>query len=295
MRISLYVACLLLVAAHCLPLSAASFAFPDDDNVLSGVWKGKITQNGQADIVASEYYFELSLTVRDGLVYGSSYSYVRNMQGKYVLRLSLEGKQADGRVLLSESKVIEYHNTISQKASFCIKQMELKLKKQGDEWVLEGSWSGLENTTREACVPGSIRLSRKSSEHSGEAMSFTFDKVTQLRDRKVKKGHTVKVYTKDITLRVFDEGKVDGDIISLNLNGNWILENYTLKENARSIKIKLEPDALSNYLIVYAHNMGKMPPNTTAIIFNDGRRERKVILNADMDTCDVIYFELVNP
>ena len=42
-------------------------------------------------------------------------------------------------------------------------------------------------------------------------------------------------------------------------------------------------------MICYATNK---PPCTAGVIVLDGKREKKVILNSDLDNCDIVYFEM---
>jgi len=87
---------------------------------------------------------------------------------------------------------------------------------------------------------------------------------------------------------------INGDIISLNYNGNYILEKFTLKNEKHKVDVILDGDkAVPNYLILYAHNLGEISPNTVAVIVDDGVTQQRFILNADMKTSDVIYFKQI--
>lgn len=83
-------------------------------------------------------------------------------------------------------------------------------------------------------------------------------------DRTIKKQNILSVSSRKVTINVWDNKKEDGDIVSLNLNGEWVLEDYTLKKAPLSLDIRLKKD-MDNYLILYAKNLGKKPPNTAAI------------------------------
>ena len=56
--------------------------------------------------------------------------------------------------------------------------------------------------------------------------------------------------------------------------------------NCISIQILTE-----NYLLLYAENLGKIPPCTAAISIDDNHTIEKVILNSDLNQCDIIYFQ----
>ena len=112
-----------------------------------------------------------------------------------------------------------------------------------------------------------------------------------LGDRKVKPGRLTTVYSDELEIVVWDDEYEDGDIISLNFNGEWILKEFTLKSRKTKINIRLEKNA-DNYLVLYAHNEGTRPPNTAALMVRDGKYNRKMALSSDMKSCGAINFRL---
>ncbi len=110
--------------------------------------------------------------------------------------------------------------------------------------------------------------------------------------RKIKEGKYLKVNSPDITVKVYDHKKIDGDIISLNYNGEWILHNHQLSAEPHPIQLKMDPASQQNYLMLYAVNLGKEPPNTVAVAIDDGQNTQTIILDSDLDSCDIIFFDL---
>lgn len=100
--------------------------------------------------------------------------------------------------------------------------------------------------------------------------------------RAVEVQHQVTVKNTEVTIDFWDNLIEDGDSVSVNLNGKWILENYKLKKVAKRMRVKLQPTG--NYLSMLAHNEGTRPPNTTAIRINDGERKQLVILKSNLET-----------
>jgi hypothetical protein len=66
-----------------------------------------------------------------------------------------------------------------------------------------------------------------------------------------------------VTLYFWDSGVEDNDTISINLNGVWVVNNLRLSKQRQSVQVKLQPG--SNYVIMYAHNLGDIPNNTSGI------------------------------
>ncbi|MGB0839757.1 MAG: hypothetical protein ACPGXL_06430 [Chitinophagales bacterium] len=126
--------------------------------------------------------------------------------------------------------------------------------------------------------------------NSSSVITIKKNRVTKFRDRKVKIGQNVAVKTPFITLYVYDHKKIDGDIITLNYNGNDVLREYNLVKEKEKIELVIDTGVARNYLILHAHNNGTVPPNTIALEFNDGTRDRQIVLNSSLDTSDIIYF-----
>lgn len=76
-----------------------------------------------------------------------------------------------------------------------------------------------------------------------------------------------------IELRFYDNAEIDGDSISLFLNGQLFREHIKLTGNAYSIRLALADLSESNELIMVAENLGSIPPNTSYMVavVNDKR------------------------
>ncbi len=278
---------LLLVA---LTTCMAQAQIADD---FSGKWTGFITQ--EEGSLANRYYFELDLQSEgEGKWKGSSFSFIKQKGGKrYVLRLALEAFLRNDTLVLQELRELEYVNELGSNTSYCLKKAHLTHTGQ-PEAVLAGTWEGTAPKSGSRCSPGKIEL-RRPPINPSEIDTLTRvqnGRIVSLEKRKVKEGQKLFFTGSNLTLRIFDEGKEDGDVISLLFNNQWILKNYKLKNEPRTIKIQASADRLNNFLICYAHSMGKLPPCTTAIIVSDGKKEKKVILNSDLENCDIVYFEI---
>ncbi|MFN8397269.1 MAG: hypothetical protein U0176_21780 [Bacteroidia bacterium] len=52
------------------------------------------------------------------------------------------------------------------------------------------------------------------------------------------------------------------------------------------------PQPGKNYLVMYAHNQGKYPPNTAAIIVDDGTRQNQIELKSNLNTSGALEITL---
>ena len=108
-------------------------------------------------------------------------------------------------------------------------------------------------------------------------------------NRKVITSKTVAVSQSNIEVFIWDNMKVDGDQISMMMNGKWVLHKHTLSQHKFKLDLKIDPHS-NNFLVLYAHNLGTQPPNTAAIRFYDGERTRELLLKSDLGECGAINF-----
>ncbi|OWY23095.1 hypothetical protein C7N43_31780 [Sphingobacteriales bacterium UPWRP_1] len=111
-----------------------------------------------------------------------------------------------------------------------------------------------------------------------------------LNNRAVKTGKRIVINSETVNLSVWDDEYDDGDTISIYYNGEWLLREYRLKTKPYHITIQVDRNA-DNYLILYAHNEGKRPPNTAAVTIDDGKNTRRVALSSGLNYCDALNFK----
>lgn len=103
------------------------------------------------------------------------------------------------------------------------------------------------------------------------------------KDRSVEEQGTIEVNKKEVTFLIWDSGQIDGDIVSLYVNGKAVISNYTLTGAKKSIPVTLENKGY-NYILLFAHNEGSIPPNTCAVSIDDGTKETNLVLSANLKT-----------
>ena len=104
--------------------------------------------------------------------------------------------------------------------------------------------------------------------------------LTQLEKRNNKVFDTIYIQDNHIAISLFDNGEIDGDIITVIFNNEIILSKQTLSE--KPIQIQLTPEkGKENLLIMYAENQGKVPPNTAIMRAQSGNNYYKIFLSAD--------------
>ena len=113
----------------------------------------------------------------------------------------------------------------------------------------------------------------------------------QMAKRKnTKEGHVV-VNTKIITLNVYDNGIVDGDTVSIFLNGKLLLSHQQISEKPIVINIELDENIVSNEIILFAENLGCIPPNTALVVVTAGDKRYELFSKANLEENAVLVFE----
>ena len=95
---------------------------------------------------------------------------------------------------------------------------------------------------------------------------------------------TVAITGDSLTLSFYDNGVVDGDIISVYINGRNVIEKALLKEAAIKKTIPISPTEEGIQLLLVAESLGSIPPNTGLLIIQDGTNRFEVRFSADLQT-----------
>ena len=101
---------------------------------------------------------------------------------------------------------------------------------------------------------------------------------------------TIEIDNPGFTVALYDNGEIDGDSISLFFNGKLILSHKRLSDKALTLKLNVDESRDINELIMYAENLGTIPPNTALMVVNDGDNRYEVRISSDLQKSGVIRF-----
>lgn len=99
-------------------------------------------------------------------------------------------------------------------------------------------------------------------------------------DRKVAVVRTLPVNTDSIIIRVYDNGVIDGDVVSVVYNDKVIIDKLSLTSKATIVKIPVNIEGI-NTLVFYAHNLGEFPPNTAKLEILYGSKREDLTISSD--------------
>lgn len=108
-----------------------------------------------------------------------------------------------------------------------------------------------------------------------------------INGRKVRKGRNVIVHHEEIIIQVHDKNEIDGDSIALYYGDSLLAQHVSLGKRKQSFTIKVDKYT-PRQLILYAENLGSVPPNTAALTIKDGRDTTDVVLGSDFKFCDSV-------
>ncbi|RYF12563.1 MAG: hypothetical protein EOO40_00955 [Deltaproteobacteria bacterium] len=77
-------------------------------------------------------------------------------------------------------------------------------------------------------------------------------------------------------VKLYDNGEVDDDTVSIYLDNKLILAKKRLSASPIELTVKLSEDAPEHVLVMVAENMGRIPPNTSLMLVYDGDKRHEV-------------------
>ena len=111
-----------------------------------------------------------------------------------------------------------------------------------------------------------------------------------VRNRSTELQQTVYFKSDSLQLSLFDNGEVDGDTVSVLMNGVIIFAKERLSTNAVRKMVAIDPSLDSVQLIMYAENLGTIAPNTGLLVVKDGRDIYEVRFNGNLQKNAAIVF-----
>jgi hypothetical protein len=94
--------------------------------------------------------------------------------------------------------------------------------------------------------------------------------VTRSRKNELTQAFTVT--SEEVTIKLYDNGEIDDDTISVYLDGKLILANKRLSDKPITYTLKMDESNPEHTLVMVAENLGRIPPNTSLMIVQDGDR-----------------------
>lgn len=108
--------------------------------------------------------------------------------------------------------------------------------------------------------------------------------------RKSEFTQAVNFKSDSLVLSLYDNGEIDGDTVSVYLNGEVIMARQGLKASAIKKTIYVTKGNEDFTLVLFADNLGKYPPNTGLLVVHDGDEVYNLRFSSDFQKNAGIVF-----
>ena len=192
--------------------------------------------------------------------------------------------------------------------------MSVAYRKENNNEFLEGTWNGFsKDNPGDLCIPGRVILSKTVSglneflhQHrdsiiTTEPLTISDNRLHELNfdtpflDTEPKKVTEISVNNPNLQIQLIDYLKVDNDTVSIYLNRNILARNIRITKRASLINFSLDPNTEMNEILLYAENLGEIPPNTSELIVIDGERKHRVMISSDKQKTAAVYLKFKIP
>ena len=116
---------------------------------------------------------------------------------------------------------------------------------------------------------------------------------TEIATRKTEKILDIVFNSDSLQLSIVDNGTVDGDTVSLVLDGKVIVEKLGLTSQPFRMTIPVNvPQGDSLKLVLYAENLGSIPPNTGLLVIQDGINRHEIRFESDLQKSSAVILRI---
>jgi len=116
-----------------------------------------------------------------------------------------------------------------------------------------------------------------------------------LRSRENNLVQTLLINSEDVVVKLYDNGEIDDDTISVYLDKKLVLSKKRLTTAALSINLKMDESNPDHELIMVAENLGRIPPNTSLMIVTAGDQRYEVRITSTEQKNAMVRFKYVKP
>jgi hypothetical protein len=258
---------------------------------LNGIWRGKRTQVSGC---FPEYFLELHITYTnkaDNSFLGNAYSFIDTKQ---FTKINFTGRYnpATKRMVIIENAVLQY--SIPATCIPCIKTYDLTWSNAGPKEALLGDWKGHEMANANPCSPGQITLNRE-TQPTFPVDIFQNDSLVRiqknmkLQNREKELVQTIDVDTSNIKIELYDNAEIDDDTVTVLLNNTLLLYKKRLTDKPLSLDVDVFPN-MDYELMMYADNLGRIPPNTSLMVITAGKKRYEVRISASEQKSALVRF-----
>jgi len=176
----------------------------------------------------------------------------------------------------------------------------LYYKRVGRRDLLEGHWRNPDKNSMARYPDLAIRLEKKIPPFIPVAL-VTHKKKDSIQQKQydaflgrtsIVAAHIPAHGTDSIRIDLYDNGEIDGDSVSLYLNNELIVAHVKLTAEAKTLIIPIDKSLPVNKLMLFAENLGKLPPNTALMEVTIHGKTYDLFLSTDYKRNASVEFSL---
>ena len=115
-------------------------------------------------------------------------------------------------------------------------------------------------------------------------VNITVAPALDLAKRKIETIQQLFIESDSLQFTLYDNGEVDGDTVSIILNGKTIVSRQGLTTTAFTKTVYITPDLGDTIqLIMYAENLGALPPNTGLLVLQYDNKRQEIRFSGDLN------------
>lgn len=242
--------------------------------------------------------YSMNITEDNGTISGFT---VTDIGGDHETKSNITGSYSKKDNLLSFKEVgIIYTKSEVSDYDFCFVHFTGRLNALNEQRKISGKFTGL-YSDGSSCIDGEIEMkgvgkiekraermdrfiqkSNKISEaiKSDVSVLKTLDTL-QMNILKADQNLSMFSSNEEIALVIYDAGKIDGDRISVYLNDEMLLRNFTVSSDPKRIIIPLTNERTR--ITIRALNIGEISPNTAKVEIHDEGLKVETITSLEME------------
>lgn len=147
------------------------------------------------------------------------------------------------------------------------------------------------STSNTVAVTNNPNPSNTGSQANAGRRPDVMEKASTVQGRKSEFAQEVFFKSDSLQIAIYDNGVVDGDTVSVFLNGEVIMSRQGLKESAIRKTIYINPNDEAFTLVLFADNLGLYPPNTGLLVVRDGNDVYNLRFSADFQKNAGVVFK----
>jgi hypothetical protein len=116
-----------------------------------------------------------------------------------------------------------------------------------------------------------------------------------LKTRENSLAQTITVHSNTVTIRLYDNGEIDGDTISVYLDKQLVLSHKGLSTVPITLTLQLDEQNPDHEVVMVAENLGRIPPNTSLMIITAGDKRYQVQITSTEQKNALVRFKYEKP